>query len=469
MRRFLVEVTAFLALTAAFPLAAELVLRGLDVRTDVPIFAPATDGDGTPIERLVHNPQFDMPVGPDREHEFRADKLPGTFRIFVIGESEAAGAPYNTSLAFPAWLGKRLAAEAPGVHWEVVNAALAGLQSWSALEVVREIARYQPDLLVVYLGNNEIGTRFSPNERRWLDPRGPAWRTWLVNTRLYTLLSRIVPAHTASQMLDLQHAHRSGDIHATDAGRRVYATTSDRALSAALFRARVEQMVRLMRAAGARTMLLTLSRNFSQWPPALSVHRPGLRPEQKMAWRRAVREGDALAAHDCSGALASWSRALSIDDGFAELQFKIATCEWSLGRLDAANTRFRLASDLDRHPQGAPTALNDILRDVARREDALLVDVDVAFARASGERLVGDDLFVDPVHPRILGHQLIAQVVADAIRESGLAGPQVTWKPDAYVDPDPTALLDADPNLRFREDIARKISCSAAGRPNCER
>ena len=270
-------------------------------------------------------------------------------------------------------------------------------------------------------------------------------------------------------MLDLENAHRSGDVNASDAGRRVYATASDRELSAVLFRARVEQMVGLMRAAGARTMLLTLSQNFSQWPPALSAHRPGLRPEQKMAWRRAVREGDGLAAHDCAGALEAWSRALAIDDGFAALQFKVATCEWSLGRLDAANARFRLASDLDRLPQGAPTVLNDILRDVARREGAILLDIDVVFAHASGKRLVGDDLFVDAVHLRILGHQLIAQAVTDAIRESGVAGPQVAWNPDAYVDPDPTTLLDADPDLRARENIARKFSCAAAGRPNCER
>ena len=49
-----------------------------------------------------------------------------------------------------------------------------------------------------------------------------------------------------------------------------------------------------------------------------------------------------------------------------------------------------------------------------------------------------------------------------------MAGPQVAWNPDAYVDPDPTTLLDADPDLRAREKIARKFSCAAAGRPNCE-
>ena len=119
--------------------------------------------------------------------------------------------------------------------------------------------------------------------------------------------------------------------------------------------------------------------------------------------------------------------------------------------------------------RGAPTSLNDILRDVARQERAIVVDVDLAFTHASGARLVGYDLFVDSLHVNLRGHQLIADVVANAIRESGVAGPQVRWNPDAFVDPDPEALLDATPDLRFRENITRGFACTAAGRPGCAR
>jgi hypothetical protein len=63
------------------------------------------------------------------------------------------------------------------------------------------------------------------------------------------------------------------------------------------YRLRVEEMVRVMRRAGARTFLLTLSQNFADWPPVVSAHRPGMRPDEKAAWRAAVRRGDALAAH----------------------------------------------------------------------------------------------------------------------------------------------------------------------------
>jgi hypothetical protein len=66
----------------------------------------------------------------------------------VIGESPAAAVPYGTALSFAGWLAQRLTAQAPGVHWEVVNAAVGGLQSWSALTIVRDIARGDVPLAV---------------------------------------------------------------------------------------------------------------------------------------------------------------------------------------------------------------------------------------------------------------------------------------------------------------------------------
>lgn len=53
------------------------------------------------------------------------------------------------------------------------------------------------------------------------------------------------------------------------------------------------------------------------------------------------------------------------------------------------------------------------------------------------------------------------------IRESGIAGPTVRWNPDAYVDPDPEALLAANPDLRFKENLARLFACDVGGRPEC--
>jgi lysophospholipase L1-like esterase len=450
----------------AMLVAAELMLRVLDVGSDAPVFERAAGADGAPVMRLAWNPQFVKPQPVQPHREFPLHKSPGTFRIFVIGESSAEGAPYGTELAFSTWLERRLRAQAPEVHWEVVNAALVGAQSWSMLTVVHDIARYEPDLLVIYLGHNEVGTRFSPAERRWLDPRRFTVRGFVTRTRLYRVLASVLPALPSTRQLDMRNVHRPGEAFAVvpPGGTRTYATAADRSVSGAVYRERLVEMVRAMRAVGAHTMLLTLSQNFSDWEPAVSIHRAGLRPEDKVAWRAAVHAGDAAAsAHDCAGALAAWSQALALDDEYAALQFKVARCEQSLGRIDAAWARFRLASDLDRLPQGASTSFNDILREVAQDEGAILVDVDLVLARASGPRLVGDDLFVDAMHPNVRGHQLIAGAVANAIRETGLAGPAVRWR--EYADPDPDeALLALDPEMPTKVLLTRALAHGAAGR-----
>jgi lysophospholipase L1-like esterase len=469
MRRFIAEVIAFLSLAVAVPVTAEVVLRLLDVRTESPVFQPGTRADGTPIVRLAWNPQV-RAAQPEQPHrDFPVVKAPGTFRIFVIGESEAEGVPYGPDLAFSSWLARRLAAQAPQVHWEVVNAALGGLQSRAALEIVDDIARYDPDLLVIYLGHIDAMTRYSENERRWVDPRGFAWRSWLLRTRVYQALARILPPTAATRLIDPTMMGARGFVTMSGDGRTLHSTSSDRALSAAVFGARLTEMARTMRAVGARTMLLTLSQNFSDWPPGFSSHRPGMRPAEKAAWRSAVRAGDALAATDCTAALAAWAPAVELDDGFADLQFKMATCERTLGRLEAASARFRRASDLDGMPQGAPTAFNDVIRTVASEQNAILVDIDLLFSRTSGPTLVGNDLFVDSQHITLRGHQLIAQAVANAIRESGVAGPGIRWNLDVYADPDADTLLAEHPELRFQEGLARRFACDAASRPDCSR
>lgn len=163
----------------------------------------------------------------------------------------------------------------------------------------------------------------------------------------------------------------------------------------------------------------------------------------------------------------AWRTAAAIDGEHARLHFKIAGCERRLGNIDVARQQFRLASDLDKFSQGAPLSFNTILREVAERKGAMLVDVDAAFARASGDRLVGDDLFVDPLHPNLRGHQLIAAAVADELRRQGIPVPANRWRADAYVDPDPDALVAADQEIAVKELLSRAVACYAAGRTRC--
>ena len=330
----------------------------------------------------------------------------------------------------------------------------------------------------MYEGHNEFA------ERRFyahlLDIPPPLFRLWerIVDTRLFAVLSRLAPSadgaadHQAPRfdIDDLRNAAQMFAVLRERAGGRGYPTARDAAYGEMLYRFNLEEMVRAMHRVGARVMLLTLSQNFTDWAPGASSHRDGLSAAELAAWEASVAEGDRLARdHDFAAALPAYARALAIDDTFADLHYRVAGCERALGQFDAARLHYRQASDLDRVPHGAPTRYNDIVREVGRTQDAMLVDVERVLDGASPHGLVGDDLFVDFVHPNLRAHQLIAAAIANALRAGGLPVPAAKWRTGTFVDPDPEALYRADGSLRTQEHLVRAVACLLSRRDACAR
>jgi len=96
---------------------------------------------------------------PGDRHEFPQRKPGNGLRIFVVGGSSAAGVPSGRDHSFSGWLERRLSDPLPAYPVEVVNAAVSGYGSRRVLGVVREIARYEPDLLIVHARHNESSER----------------------------------------------------------------------------------------------------------------------------------------------------------------------------------------------------------------------------------------------------------------------------------------------------------------------
>jgi Flp pilus assembly protein TadD len=82
-------------------------------------------------------------------------KSPGTFRIFIMGESAAQGDP-QPAYGAGRYLDVLLRERYPGVHFEVVNVAITAINSHVILPIARECARHEGDLWIIYMGNNEM-------------------------------------------------------------------------------------------------------------------------------------------------------------------------------------------------------------------------------------------------------------------------------------------------------------------------
>jgi lysophospholipase L1-like esterase len=443
----------------------------------VPLFERAERADGTPVLRVSPIRLTGESGGdPMPEREFRAEKPAGGFRVFVIGESTAAGYPYPPAYAFGAWLERRLRASLPELPIEVVNAAVSGYSSRRALIALREIARYQPDLVIVYSGHNEWAEGRYYSRLTEMDPRLFRLRERLVSTHLFSLLSHLLSRRreTAQEALaryaagERQEFNEMFEVFSRRAEGSDYATPEQIAQRDELYRSNLEQIAQTAREAGARVLFLTLVQNFADWPPGASTHRPGLGESESAEWEARVAEGGrASAAGDCGAALGAWDRALAIDDEYALLHYRIGGCQRALGRWDLARAAYRRASDLDRVPHGAPTWFNDWIREIAEQSGALLVDAEAALAAASDHGLVGDDLINEFLHPNLLAHQRIAAAIAETLQGAGIPRPAAEWRSGAWIDPPPAQLAAENPSLRAREHESIRFTCVIARRQDC--
>ena len=92
---------------------------------------------------------------------FPARKPPGTFRVFVFGESAAMGIP-ELALASAALTEVLVEASYPDVDVEMINTAMTAINSHVVAEIARECVRCEPDAFVIYMGNNEVVGPFGP-------------------------------------------------------------------------------------------------------------------------------------------------------------------------------------------------------------------------------------------------------------------------------------------------------------------
>lgn len=140
--------------------AAEAVLRGMSYGVDPSWTVSEAGGgwrDNPDIGRLWFPPgQTRSPV------PFRVAATSGAVRVVVLGESAAMGDPVP-AFGLPRQLEVLLRGRFPKVRFEVINAAMTAIDSSVIVDIARDIGRLDPDIVVVYMGNNEVVGPFGPS------------------------------------------------------------------------------------------------------------------------------------------------------------------------------------------------------------------------------------------------------------------------------------------------------------------
>ncbi|WPU91606.1 hypothetical protein SNE25_20015 [Mucilaginibacter sabulilitoris] len=105
---------------------------------------------------------------------FKIKKSKGTIRLFVLGESTTIGYPYMHNGAFHRWLKYRLMQMYPDVDFEIINLSLTAVNSYTVLDMAKELDQYEPDAVLIYSGHNEyygalgIGSTSKLGNQRWV-------------------------------------------------------------------------------------------------------------------------------------------------------------------------------------------------------------------------------------------------------------------------------------------------------------
>lgn len=412
-----------LALGSSLLLAAEVALRlagygGPGHRPDPfagfsaaePLFVHTTGAGGEEILRTR-----DDRIGAFNPQSFHARKAARTRRLFCLGGSATFGFPYDDAHSFCRLLERALQKAHPEAPVEVINCGGMSYGSRRILNLAREVIRYQPDGLVVYMGHNEYV------ERRFFAPflNEPDWKRHLRGAlnrlRLYAALRR------ALQPLAARGHQAPGGLFGVerDDSLRQHRDPQEDRLIKDQFLFVLREIAELARHAGISLFLVNPASNLRGWAPEGSDWSETLARLAQQRRNKAMSAARSLFSRgQWPGALRAVNEALRLDPLPATAHYLRGQILDAMGRFSAARAAYAEARDRD----GVPIRMPGFLSDAIRREwrEAALEPLDAAatLAAASPGGIVGDEMILDYCHPTAAGNRRIVELLLPAVQKA---------------------------------------------------
>ncbi len=438
------KVVFALIVTTAFFLIVETALALFGV-------AKSTDKSDPYVGFSSQIPLFEKSVAPDGEAEwitaenklvwfnsqrFPAVKPAGTRRVFCLGGSTTFGRPYSDSTSFCGWLREFLPIVDSSTKWEVINAGGVSYASYRVAAVMEELAAYEPDLFIVYTGQNEFLER-----RTYANMFAePSWKlkisSALSYTRTWSLLQRVVKPKVGDakngesqddgqrsiELLPgevnemLNHTVGPADYHRDDTWR-----------SGVLqhYRVNLQRMTEIAKDSQAKILFVVPASNERHCSPFKAETNYDW--DQETGWRfenLLATAKQQLAADNAAQAVTALQAAKELDPLHAKVNYDLGTALFAVGDYEAARVAFQAAIDNDVCPLRAPSDFIAAMKEVADRNDVPLVDFPKRLREVSGQHksqaILGDDYFLDHVHPTIEAHKQLSLWIVQRLQKSGL-------------------------------------------------
>ena len=343
-------------------------------------------------------------------------KSQDTYRIFVMGASAAAGTP-DGAYSFGRMLKLMLTEQYPGTKFELVTAAMPAINSHVVLEIAKDASKYDPDLFIVYLGNNEVvgpygaGTVFTPlSSNLSLIRFGVALKSTKVG-QLVTGLTKLFNRNSPKIWLGMEMF----------LDKQVRKNSPQMKIVYRNFEKNLEDIFNVAKKIKKPLICCTVGSNLKDNPPFASQHNADLNESDKTKWDELYEQGVALEDEgDYSSAVEIYLQAAELDSEYADLQFRLGKCYWELSRFEESKERYVLARELDTLRFRADDEINAVIRNTAgdkSKEGIYLVDTCKAIEQNSPNHTPGEELFYEHVHLNFEGNYLLAKTIFAQVEE----------------------------------------------------
>jgi tetratricopeptide (TPR) repeat protein len=305
---------------------------------------------------------------------FKAVKAKGVTRIFVLGESTTLGYPYMHNGGFPRWLKYRLLQMYPDADFEIINLSLTAVNSYTILDMAKELPRYQPNAVLIYSGHNEYYGALGVGSTSHFGNT-----PWLVNTIIKLKQFRVMQLILSIfQTAPKKEGNRTLMERMADDQHIPYGSEKFRD-GIRQFTINMETVCRLLSNQHIPVFISNLVSNDRDLPPLVSN-----KTESDTSAASLYQKGRA---------------ALALNDTALARQLLVAARDHDL-------LRFR-----------APEQINAAIAHIAGKYSGVyLVDTRSFFEKRSVAGIIGKETLLEHVHPNLLGYALMSEAFFQALQ-----------------------------------------------------
>ncbi len=368
---------------------------------------------------------------------FLTTKSKDTYRIFCLGASTTVGYPYWYNAAFSTFLRNRLQIQFPKKKCEIINLGMTATNSYTVLDITRDVVNYQPDLIIVYDGHNEfygalgISSRETLGSSRWVVKA----YLHLIHIRTFQLLRNTVSKIESMFSTRTPSEGRGTMMERLSHGKYIPYASSTYYDALSIFSENLNEIRDICNDNKIPLIVSSQVSNLRGQTPFISGDYPGSSANAQQFFQKNFEKGIGLLhAERIDSAIVVFRALISLDTVRADVHYFLGHCFEKKNNSAEALKEYIKARDYDQLRFRASSDLNDLLRQSCTRENEIFVDIEQLFKDNSRDSLIGNELIVEHLHPTAWGYFLMAKEYARVMKQHHLFAITEEWNNSVTID-----------------------------------